>query len=322
MNSSPLNSGARLKRGLRVTVIAMTVNLSLATIKLAAGIFGHSNALIGDAVESIADLFSSLIVWRGLSVASAPPDADHPYGHGKAEPLAAAAVAMLLLFAAVGIAAKSAGALWARHQAPEPFTLWVLFGVILTKEALFRFAWKEGTAMASSAVRSDAWHHRSDAITSLAAAIGIAVALIGGPEWARADDVAAIFAAGIIAWNGLRLLKPALRELMDAAPTEDLHEQVQALAAGHDAVRHVETCLIRKMGVHLFVDLHIEVDPELTVAHAHAIAHAVKDRIRARLPEVADVLVHVEPHHHAQALGSPDESVAAGRATEDPGITA
>ncbi|MCP5519613.1 MAG: cation transporter [Verrucomicrobiales bacterium] len=294
----------------------MAVNLTLASAKLAAGILGHSNALIGDAVESIADLFSSLIVWRGLSVASAPPDADHPYGHGKAEPLAAAAVAMLLLFAAVGIAVKSAGALFARHHSPEPFTLWVLFGVILTKEALFRFAWKEGTAMESSAVRSDAWHHRSDAITSLAAAIGIAVALIGGPRWAGADDVAAILAAGIIAWNGTRLLRPALRELMDAAPTEELHERIRELAADHRAVCAVEKCLARKMGVQLFVDLHLEVDPGLTVARAHEIAHAVKDRIRENLPEVADVLVHIEPHHRPEPPVSPDGSRPADPAVD------
>lgn len=274
----------------------MAVNLALAATKLAAGILGQSNALIGDAVESLADLFSSLIVWRGLSVAAAPPDREHPYGHGKAEPLAAAAVAMLLLFAAVGISVQAVRACFAPNPSPAPFTLWVLAGVILTKEILFRFALREADAMDSSAVRGDAWHHRSDAITSLAAAVGISAAVVGGPGWAAADEVAALVAALVIATNAWRLLRPAMLELMDTAPTAALHEQVRKLTGEVEGVRAVEKCLIRKAGLDLFVDLHVEVDAKLTVARAHEIAHEVKDHLRARVDHVADVLVHVEPY--------------------------
>ncbi len=286
----------RLQRGLRVTLIAMATNLTLAVAKLAAGIFGHSNALIGDAIESLTDLLSSLIVWRGLSVAAAPPDQDHPYGHGKAEPLAAAAVSMLLLFAAAGVCLQAGKALFTHPPAPEPFTLGVLAVVIVTKEALFRFAWREGNALESAAVQTDAWHHRSDAITSLAAAIGIGVALLGGPAWAAADAVAALFAAGIIGGNGVRLLRPALHELMDTAPTGETREDIRRRAVEVAEVAVVEKCRVRKMGTELFVELHIEVDPQLPVWQAHAIAHRVKDHLRHARPDIRDVLVHVEPH--------------------------
>ncbi|MBI5772976.1 MAG: cation transporter [Verrucomicrobia bacterium] len=285
----------RLQRSLRVTFLGLGVNVLLAAGKFAAGVFGHSHALVADAVESFADVFSSLIVWRGLVVAAAPPDDDHPYGHGKAEPLAAAFVATMLLLAATGIALKSIQEIITPHHGPAPFTLLVLISVVVIKETLFRFVFREGDAVDSSAVRSDAWHHRSDAVTSLAAAIGIIVALVGGKGYEAADDVAAIVAAGIIAWNGWRLLRPALDELMDATPNPKLTGQIRELARAVPGVAGVEKCLVRKMGYQYFVDMHVEVNPQLTVQAAHAIAHAVKDRIRAELPAVRDVLVHIEP---------------------------
>jgi len=286
---------ARLQRSLRATFLGLGVNVLLAAGKFAAGVYGHSHALVADAVESFADVLSSLIVWRGLVVAAAPPDDDHPYGHGKAEPLAAAFVATMLLLAAAGIALKSIQEIITPHHGPAPFTLLVLFGVVVIKETLFRFAFREGDAVDSSAVRSDAWHHRSDAVTSLAAAIGIGVALVGGKGYEAADDVAAIVAAGIIAWNGWRLLRPALDELMDATPNPTLARQIRTLARAVPGVSDVEKCLVRKMGYQYFVDMHVEVNPQLTVQAAHIIAHAVKDHIRTELPAVRDVLVHIEP---------------------------
>ena len=205
----------RLQRSLRATFLGLAINAVLSVAKLAAGIFGHSHALIADAVESFADVFSSIIVWRALVVAAAPADDDHPYGHGKAEPLAAAVVATMLLLAAAGIGVKSVQELSSPQRGPEPFTLLVVIAVVVIKEALFRFVHREASALESTAVRSDAWHHRSDAITSLAASIGITVALVGGKNYAGADDVAAIVAAGIIAWNGWQLLRPAMDELME-----------------------------------------------------------------------------------------------------------
>jgi cation diffusion facilitator family transporter len=273
----------------------MATNTVLSGVKLAAGIAGHSHALVADAVESFADVFSSLIVWRGVTVAAEPADEDHPYGHGKAEPIASAIVAAMLLGAALWIALKACSEIMKPHAAPAPFTLIVLVVVVVIKETLFRFVSREGRAVDSSAVRTDAWHHRSDAITSVAAGIGISVSLIGGEGFEAADDVAAIAAAGVIAWNGWHLLRPALDELMDAAPSREIVDQIRQIAKGTPGVDGVEKCIVRKVGFQYFVDMHVEVDPQMTVLHSHEIAHAVKDKIRDAKPNVSDVLVHIEP---------------------------
>jgi cation diffusion facilitator family transporter len=280
---------------LRATFIGLLVNTLFAAGKLAAGIFGHSHALIADAIESLSDIFSSLVVWRGLVVAETPPDEDHPYGHGKAEPLASAFVAAMLLLAAVWIAIQSIREIHEPHHTPAAFTLIILLVVVVVKEAMFRWVLKESSIVDSTAVRSDAWHHRSDAITSLAAGIGITVAIFGGQGYEAADDWAALVAAAIIALNGWLLLRPALAELMDTAPSPEFIAQLRALAAATPAVTAVEKCLVRKVGHQYFVDMHIEVDPHMTVVRAHEIAHAVKDRLRAQFPNIADALIHIEP---------------------------
>jgi cation diffusion facilitator family transporter len=285
----------RLKRSLRVTFLGLALNVMLSAVKLAAGIVGHSHALVADAVESLADVCSSLVVWRGLAVAAVPPDENHPYGHGKAEAVSAAIVAALLLGAAVWIAVKAFLEILAPQQAPAAFTLAVLVGVILLKESLFRFALKEGQAVDSSAVRSDAWHHRSDAITSFAAGLGITVALIGGPGYEAADDVAALFASAIIFWNGWRILGPALDELMDAAADPELIRRISRAAEDVPDAGRVEKCIVRRMGSRFLVDMHLEVEPEMTVREAHAVAHQVKDAVVQAEPKVLDVLVHQEP---------------------------
>jgi cation diffusion facilitator family transporter len=273
----------------------MAVNAALTASKFAAGILGHSHALIADAVESTADLFSSVIVWRGLIVAAEPADSEHPYGHGKAEPLAAASVAIMLLLAAVGIMARSAHGLLEPRQRPQAFTLYVLVGVIVVKELLFRFVSREAGSLQSLALFTDAWHHRTDAITSLAAGLGIALTVFGGPRLAFADDAAAIVAGGIIAWNGWQLLRPASNELMDAAPGSALISDIRSAASSVPGVNAVEKCIVRKMGFQYFVDMHVEVDPLMTVQAGHQIAHDVKNKVRAAIPSVYDVLVHIEP---------------------------
>lgn len=288
-------SNPRLQRGLRATFTGLAVNLVLASVKLVAGILGHSHALVADAVESFADVFSSIIVWRGLVVAAAPADEDHPYGHGKAEPIAAAIVAVMLLGAALWIGVRSFQEIAAPHQSPAPFTLVVLVLVVVVKESLFRFVRSEGSAVDSSAVRADAWHHRSDAVTSVAAGIGISVSLIGGEGYAAADDVAAVVAAFIIAFNGWLLLRPALNELMDASPSREIIDQIRESAAQTPGVEGVEKCYVRKVGYQYFVDMHVEVDPQMSVLRSHEIAHNVKDKVRAQFPTVEDVLVHIEP---------------------------
>jgi cation diffusion facilitator family transporter len=290
----------RLQRSLRATFTGLAVNAVLTGAKFAAGIAGHSHALVADAVESLGDIFSSIIIWRALVVAAEPADEDHPYGHGKAEPLAAAIVSTMLLLAAGWIVLAAIRSIAQPHPAPASFTLLVLAAVIIIKEGLFRFVRREAASVQSSAVRTDAWHHRSDAITSLAAATGISVALIGGKGYEAADDMAAIVAAGVIAWNGWRLLRPALDELMDTAPSPEVVSQVRRIAEAVPGVARIEKCLVRKVGYDYFVDMHAEVDPQMTVQHSHEIAHDVKDRIREQIHAVRDVLVHIEPARKAE----------------------
>ena len=288
-------AGSRLQRSLRSTFLGLAMNVILAAVKMLAGIFGHSHALVADAVESLADVFSSIVVWRGVVVAEEPADEDHPYGHGKAEPLAAAVVSTMLLLAAVWIAIGAFRAVTHPHQAPKAFTLVVLLVVIGLKEGLFRYTSSVAATVENPAVASDAWHHRSDAITSFAAAVGISVTLIGGKGFESADDFAAIAAACVIAWNGIRLLHPALNELMDHSPNREVIELIKKIGEAVPEVVRVEKCLVRKMGYHYFVDMHVEVDPQMTVQHSHQIAHDVKNKVRAQVPRVRDVLVHIEP---------------------------
>jgi len=241
------------------------------------------------------DIFNSMVVWRGIVVAAAPADEEHPYGHSKAEPLAAAFGAIMLLVAATWIAAKALVEITEPHASPKWFTLVVLVVVIAVKEGLFRFVIGEGEATDNSAVKTDAWHHRSDAITSAGAFIGISIALVGGGKFSWADDAAAIFCAIIIGFNGWLLLRPALSELMDKAPDPKIIERIRRLASGVGGVERVEKCFVRKAGHLFFVEMHVEVNPQMTVLCSHEIAHEVKDQIRGQMPNVSDVLVHIEP---------------------------
>ncbi len=283
-------------------MLGILVNGTLATAKLMGGILGNSYALIADAVESMTDIFSSFVVWRGLSVAIQPPDSDHPYGHGKAEPLAASFVSLTLLAAALGIAVQAIREILTPHLVPKPFTIWLLLAVVVIKESLFRFVFRVGIQAASSVVRADAWHHRSDAITSAAAGIGIGIALWGGKGYESADDWAALFASGFIAWSGIRLLRPAVDELMDASPSEEMQTDIAAIALKCHGVLAVEKVLARKTGFVYWVDMHLEVPKDMTVEEAHTVAHAVKDSIRQQLPQITEVSIHVEPYpqRHSQ----------------------
>lgn len=301
MNQPPPPAAAHpASQGLRTTLIGILLNACLAAIKLAAGILGHSYALIADAIESTFDVFSSLVVWIGLKIASKPADREHPYGHGKAEPLAATAIALALLAAAIAIANQSVQEIKVPHHAPAPFTLLVLLLVMATKEVLFRFVFNVGQAVKSTAVKADAWHHRSDAVTSAAAFVGISVALIGGKGYEGADDWAALFASAIIGFNAYRLLRPALAELMDTAPSADLGADVRRVAGAVAGVVGLDKCYIRKMGFEFYVDLHVIVDGALSVRQGHWIAHQVKDAVRRSNPRIVEVLVHIEPHEEGQ----------------------
>ncbi len=280
----------------RWALAGAAVNVALATIKVVAGILGHSFALIADGMESGLDVASSLIIWGGLKYATKGPDPDHPYGHGKAEPVSALIVSTALTVAAVVLAVSSVHEILSpRDVAPSWMTLVVLLGVILVKEVLFRRVLAKGEEVESSAVRADAWHHRADAITSGAAFVGILVALVGGHGWERADAWAALLACAVIGYNGYRLLVPAVAEIMDTAPNPEIEDKVRAAARAVPGVDGVEKCRVRKMGLEFYVDLHVGVDGLISVASGHDIAHQVKDTIRKLEPRVADVLVHIEP---------------------------
>jgi cation diffusion facilitator family transporter len=282
-------------RGTRSALLGISVNLGLALTKGCAGLLGNSFALVADGVESLADVLSGLVVYFGLKIAVKPPDADHPYGHGKAEPIAAAVVSLGLMVAALGIIYGGIREIATPRGTPAPYTLVVLAGVLVIKESLFRHVGAVADSIGSSAVKSDAWHHRSDALTSAFAFVGISAALLGGPRWQAADGWAAICAALVILYNAWNLLKPAVLELTDSAPHPSAETQVRGVAARVPGIIGLDKCVVRKMGFSFYVDLHIVVNGELTVRQGHLLSHKVEDEIRSAVPQVAEVLVHVEP---------------------------
>jgi len=288
-----VNSATR--RSIRWAQAGLLINAVLVLVKLIAGIVGHANALVADAVESSADIFSSLIVWMGLSIAARPADEDHPYGHGKAEPLAAAVVSLMLLGAAVGISILAIREIRTPHHLPSPFTLFVAAGVIAVKEILYRRVSRVGKDVGSTAVTADAWHHRADAISSLAAFIGISIALIGGRGWEAADDWAALVAAILVAVNGVRTLRPAISGLMDEAPDTTVKVRAMEAACSVDGVIRVENLKLRRSGLGFYVDLHVQADPVISLEDAHEIAARVKYAILDAIPTAVNVLVHMEP---------------------------
>jgi cation diffusion facilitator family transporter len=281
--------------GIRSAQVGILVNAALAATKFLAGLVGNSYALVADAVESTTDILASLAVWGGLQVASREPDESHPFGYGKAEPLAAAVVALFVLGAAVAVALASIREIRTPHHAPAPWTLGVLVAVIVVKASLSRRVLGVGRQIGSTAVEADAAHHLSDAITSAAAFVGISVALWGGPGWESADDWAALFASGIIAFNGINLLRRPLNDLMDAMPEAGVVDRVRTAAERVPGVLHTEKLAIRRTGLVYRVTLHVQAEPSLTLHEAHVLSGMVKSAIREALPEVQSVLVHMEP---------------------------
>jgi len=284
-----------LEAGLRLSALAVAINALLAIGKIVAGVLGNSYALVADGIESTSDIISSLIVWSGLRISMKPADANHPYGHGKAESVAAVIVSFMLLAAALLIAVQSVREILTPHHAPAWFTLVILVVVIAIKEALYRFAFQVGTSLESSALKGDAWHHRSDALTSVAAFIGISIALIGGPGFESADDWGALAACVVIAWNGVRMFRATLDEVMDASVSPEVIAYIKSIAAEVEGVAGIEKCRIRKSGLHLAMDIHVRVDGDLSVRRGHAIAHRVKDRLLGSQHRINDVSVHIEP---------------------------
>ena len=288
-------STSNLQTGARVALFGMIVNLIFAAAKIVGGLLGNAYVLIADGIESALDIVGSFIIWSGLKFAARPPDETHPYGHGKAEPIAAVVVALGVLAAAAGLAIESVREILTPHHGPAPFTLAILIVVIVVKEILYRYVKRIGRHVESTAVQTDAWHHRSDALTSAAAFIGISIALIGSEGWQSADDWAALFACAVIGANGVRLLGPAFYEIMDTAPRGEIVDLVRKAAASVPGVVEIDKSFVRKMGVSFYVDLHVKVDGSISVREGHHIAHEVKRAIQQTDPRIADVLVHIEP---------------------------
>jgi cation diffusion facilitator family transporter len=283
----------------RNTIIGFIASLLLSIVKLAAGVLGRSSALVADAVESFADTLGSMLVWQALRVASKPADDDHPYGYGKAEALASLGVGAMLVVAALYIVVKAFHEIVIPHQPPEPWTLIVLLAIIGVKELLFRVVMKGANEHESDAARADAWHHRSDAITSAAALIGVSIA-VWGPQLTginglvMADEAAAILASGVILITARHLIRPALRELLDAT-SHELAAKVIAVAEQVDGVRLIEKVLVRKSGAGFHLDMHVQVDPDLSIRAAHSLGGKVKSTLRRKLPGLMTALIHVEP---------------------------
>jgi len=283
------------QKAIKTTYFSILGNTCLAIIKWLAGFFGNSYALIADAIESTADILSSTLVLLGFKYASRPADDNHPYGHGRIEPLITFLVVGFLITSATAIAYEAIKNIRTPHELPEPWTLVVLGAIIIWKEISYRIVSKKSKQINSSSLKADAWHHRSDAITSIAAFIGISIALIFGKGYESADDFAALFAAGFILYNSYLIFRPALGEIMDENVYDDLIGLIRQVAEGVEGVIETEKCFVRKIGMQYYVDLHAIVKGSITVKYGHEIAHNIQDTLKEKIPEISQVLVHIEP---------------------------
>ncbi len=283
------------QKAIRTTYISIISNTGLALIKGLAGFFGNSYALIADAIESTTDIFSSLLVLFGLKYAKRPADDNHPYGHGRIEPLITIIVVAFLISSATIIAYESIQNIRTPHKIPKSWTLLILGAIILWKELSFQFVMKKSKETNSSALKADAWHHRSDAITSVMAFIGISIALIFGKGYETADDWAALLASGFIFYNSYLILRPALGEIMDEHIYDDLINDIRMKSLEVEGILETEKCFIRKSGMKYHVDLHAVVDGKISVKEGHDIAHELKDHLRNSIPNMGHVLIHIEP---------------------------
>ena len=279
----------------KATYFSIIGNALLAIIKGLAGFFGNSYALTADAIESTTDIFSSFLVLFGIKYSNRPADENHPYGHGRAEPLFTFLVVGFLITSATIIAYESINNIGTPHELPKPWTLLVLGTIIIWKEYSFRLVMKRSLESNSSSLKADAWHHRSDAITSVAAFMGISIALFLGKGYESADDWAALFASGFIFYNSYLIFRPALGEIMDEHLNGDLIVAIRKVAQQVDGIVNTEKCFIRKAGMKYHVELHAIVNSAITVKEGHELAHVLKDTLREEIPELGHVLIHIEP---------------------------
>lgn len=282
---------------IKTTYFSIAGNTILALIKGIGGFFGNSYALIADAIESTTDIFSSVLVLLGLKYAKRPADENHPYGHGRIEPLITFLVVAFLVVSATIIAYESIQNINTPHELPEPWTLFVLGGIILWKEISYQIVIRKSRQTNSSSLKADAWHHRSDAITSVTAFIGISISLVMGKGYETADDWAALAASAFILYNCYHIFRPALGEIMDEHVYDDLVDEIREKSLQVKGVMATEKCFVRKSGMRYHVDLHAIVNGAISVREGHDIAHSLKDYLKNQIPNLGNVLVHVEPSH-------------------------
>ena len=286
---------SRKQKAIQATYFSIFSNLILAVAKGITGFFGNSYALVADAIESLTDVFSSALVLFGIKYSTRPADSNHPYGHGRAETLVTFLVVGFLLISATVIAYESIINIQTPHETPENYTLIVLALIILIKEVSYRIVDEKGKETNSSSLKADAWHHRSDAITSLMAFIGISVAIYMGPGYETADDWAALIASLFIVYNGYLIFRPALGEILDEHVYDDLILEIRSIAEKVEGVDGTEKCFVRKTGMTYLVDLHLLVNGNLSVTQGHEISHNTKDTLMLELPELSNILIHIEP---------------------------
>jgi cation diffusion facilitator family transporter len=236
------------------------------------------------------------LVLLGLKYANKPADENHPYGHGKIEPLVTFLLVGFLVVSATVIAHESIQNIQRPHELPEKWTLIILLLIIIWKEISFRIVIRNSEETKSSSLKADAWHHRSDAITSIAAFVGISIALFLGKGYEAADDWAALFASAFILYNSYLIFRPALGEIMDEHFYDDLVEDIRRISITVEGIKATEKCFIRKVGMIYHVDLHAKVDGNISVTEGHILAHQLKDTLRAKIPQLGHVLIHIEPH--------------------------
>ncbi len=292
---SPSTRPSAYQDATQAALLGLVVNLALGLIKLVGGLFASSFALVADAVNSLGDVFSSAVVLVALHVAQRPPDEEHPYGHSRAEAVAGSNVALLVIISALYVGYEAVRRLTVTHELPPAWTLWIAAANAVIKEALYRYKMNVGRRTGSSAVIANAWDHRSDAMCSLAVFVGLMVVRVGGPRWIWADEAAAFVVVVMILWSGAVLFRKSASELMDVQADDELVQQIRRSAGEVPGVAGVEKLLVRKSGLEFLADMHIEVDPQMSVAEGHAIGHDVKDRLLKQFPMLRDVLVHLEP---------------------------
>ena len=296
MNIPNKNSNQQDPRRIkRITWIGLFSNISIAAVKFTAGFFGSSQAVIADAVHSLSDTATDIAILIGVRYWTAPADECHPYGHRKIETIVAAGIGLALAGVAVAMGAHAVVGISERHaSSPNIIALAGALISIVLKEGLFRWTIRVGKQERSRAVIANAWHHRSDALSSIPAAIAVIVAMIR-PDWIFVDHIGAIVVSVFILHAAWRIVKPVFAELTDTSASPLVHDQIRDAAIAVHKAESVHAIRTRQMGSAIFVDLHITVDPEITVRAGHDIASAVEKNIQDQVPDIVDVVVHLEP---------------------------